>query len=135
MSATQFRLAKSGALAPPETYSTVDLALAAGRLYWPKEPFKVQEVRSATLADFIVPANVVGDIREQMAAKIGTDGPLEEAISGTGEQRFDPDDFGAELRVFANAYADATGLTFKDFYIVEREHVVTPTEPEPEAEA
>lgn len=123
MSATSFKLAKSNKLAPPETYSTLDLALDAGRNYWPGEEFAIQEVRPAQLADFVVPANVVGDIREQMAAKVGSDVALDEAIA---HERFDTEDFGAELRVFANAYADATGLTFDGFYIVEREHVIKP---------
>ena len=123
MSERKYKVAKSGKLAPPETYSTVDLAVAAGRNYWPNEEFKVQEVRDALLSDFIVAANVVGDLREQMAAMVGSDTPLDDAIE---HRTFDAEDFGAELRVFADAYAEATRLTFAGFYIVEREHVVKP---------
>lgn len=127
MTETSFKLAKPNGLAPPETYSTLDLALAAGRNYWPEEAFLIQEVRDAELADFLVPANVVGDIREQMAAKVGNDVALDEAIAN---QTFDPEDFGAELRVFANAYAEATGLAFKGHYIVLAQHEVKPEAPE-----
>lgn len=132
MSERKFKVAKSGKLAPPETYSTVDLAVEAGRNYWPNEAFLVQEVRDALLSDFLVPANVLGDIREQMAAKVGSETPLDDAITN---QTFDGEDFAAELRVFADAYAEATGLKFEGFYIVERQHVIHPPEPEPEAQA
>lgn len=127
MSENSYKLANPRKLAPPDTYSTLEVALAAGREYWPEEAFLVQEVRPATLADFLVPANVVGDIREQMAAKIATDGPLEEAISNGA---FDPEDFGAELRVFADAYAEATGLTFKGCWIIVASHEIKPVEQE-----
>lgn len=90
--------------------------MAAGRQCWPGEGFQVQQVRPARLSDFIVAANVVGDIREQMAAKYGSETPLDEAIA---EQTFDAEDFGAELRVFADAYAEAKGVTLSGVMLVE----------------
>lgn len=123
MTATHFKLAKSGRLAPPNLYPSAEEAVVAGRDFWPGESFTVQEVRQATLADFIVAANVVGDVREQMAEKLGTEVPLEEAIH---QQVFDPEDFGAELRVFADAYAEAKGFTLEGVTLVVRSRDVQP---------
>lgn len=126
MASTSFKLAKSGQLAPPNLYASADEAVAAGRQFWPDEGFTVQEVRQATLADFIVGANVVGDIREQMAEKFGSETPLDEAIEA---QTFDAEDFAAELKVFADAYAEAKGFTLAGVTLVVRSRDVKADQP------
>jgi hypothetical protein len=76
----------------------------------------VQTVRQAKLSDFVVPANIVGDIREQMAAKVGNETPLDDAI---GDGHFQPEDFGVELGAFMDSYAEAFGFTMPGVVIVE----------------
>lgn len=124
MSGTSFKLAKTGKLAPPNLYPSAEEAIAAGKLAWPGETFQLHEVRPALLSDFIVPANVIGDIREQMAEKLAQgETPLDEAIAN---QTFDGEDFGAELKVFADAYAEAKGFTLEGVTILVRSRDVQP---------
>lgn len=124
MSGTSFKLAKSGRLAPPNLYPTAEEAIGAGKDSWPGETFKVHEVRPATLADFIVPANVVGDIREEMARLLSQgETPLDEAIDA---QTFDAEDFGAELKVFVDAYAEAKGFKLEGVTLTVRSRDVRP---------
>lgn len=124
MNGTSFKLAKSGRLAPPNLYPSAEEAIAAGKQAWPGETFQLNEVRPANLSDFIVPANVVGDIREQMAEKLAQgETPLDEAIA---DQIFDAEDFGAELKVFADAYAEAKGFNLEGVTILVRSRDVQP---------
>lgn len=60
-----------GRLSPPNLFDTADEALTFARVLQndDPEPFDIQQVRAATLSDFIEPSVIFGDLLEAMAAR------------------------------------------------------------------